>query len=127
VATVDALRVFASQAGLALENLALVSARAHAEKLAALGEAAARIAHEIRNPLSAARSLVQLAGEADGVAQLTAPAVTELDRIGQLVTDLLAFARRDEAITRGRVDLSAVCRTALTRWRPRRMPGSTCT
>jgi signal transduction histidine kinase len=113
VATVDSLRVFASQAGLALENLALLSARAHAEKLAALGEAAARIAHEIRNPLSAARSLVQLAGEADGVGSLTAPAVTELDRIGQLVTDLLAFARRDETIARARVDLGAVCRTAL--------------
>lgn len=113
VATTRTLRVFASQAGLALENLALVNARAHAEKLAALGEAAARIAHEIRNPLSAARSLVQLAGEADGVAQLTAPAVTELDRIGQLVTDLLAFARREETVGRAPVDLSAVCHSAL--------------
>lgn len=114
VATVNALRVFASQAGLALENLALASARAHAEKLAALGEAAARIAHEIRNPLSAARSLVQLAGAANGVGELTAPAITELDRIGQLVTDLLAFARREDALTRAPVDLAAVCRAALT-------------
>jgi signal transduction histidine kinase len=114
VATVDALRVFASQAGLALENLTLAHARAHAEKLAALGEAAARIAHEIRNPLSAARSLVQLAGDADGVNALATPALTELDRIGQLVTDLLTFARRDDAVTRTAVDLTAVCRTALT-------------
>jgi signal transduction histidine kinase len=113
VATVNALRVFASQAGLALENLTLAHARAHAEKLAALGEAAARIAHEIRNPLSAARSLVQLAGDADGVGALATPALTELDRIGQLVTDLLTFARRDDAVARSAVDLTAVCRAAL--------------
>lgn len=118
VATADALRVFASQAGLALENLALVGARAHAEKLAALGEAAARIAHEIRNPLSAARSLVQLAGDSDCVGELTTPAITELDRIGQLVTDLLAFARRDESLNRVAVDLSAVCHSALTQVGP---------
>src|SRR5262249_23174449 len=32
---------------------------AHAEKLAAVGETAARIAHDIRNPVTAARSLAQ--------------------------------------------------------------------
>jgi signal transduction histidine kinase len=118
VATVNALRVFSSQAGLALENLALASARAHAEKLAALGEAAARIAHEIRNPLTAARSLVQQAANADGVADLAGPAVEELDRIGRLVADLLAFARRDEVQTRAPVDLASVCRNAVVQVAP---------
>jgi len=113
VATVQALRVFASHAGLALENLALARERAHAEKLAALGEAAARIAHEIRNPLAAARSYVQQLGGSNGADGLVEPAVDELDRIGRLVTDLLAFARRDELQARGDVDLAAVCRQAI--------------
>jgi signal transduction histidine kinase len=118
VATVQALRVFASQAGFALENLALAGARAHAEKLAALGEAAARIAHEIRNPLTAARSLVQQAASADGVAGLAAPAIEELDRIGRLVADLLAFARRDDVQARTGVDIEAVCRAAVVQVAP---------
>ena len=113
VATVQALRVFASHAGLALENLALAAQRVHAEKLAALGEAAARIAHEIRNPLAAARSYVQQLRASDGGDGLVEPAVDELDRIGRLVTDLLAFARRDELHARGDVDLAAVCRHAV--------------
>jgi len=113
VATVQALGVFASHAGLALENLALAAERVHAEKLAALGEAAARIAHEIRNPLAAARSYVQQLRASDGADGLIEPAVDELDRIGRLVTDLLAFARRDELQARGDVDLAAVCRQAV--------------
>ena len=113
VATVQALRVFASHAGLALENLALATERAHAEKLAALGEAAARIAHEIRNPLAAARSYVQQLGASDGADGLVEPAVDELDRIGRLVSDLLDFARRDELRARDDVDLAAVCRQAI--------------
>jgi signal transduction histidine kinase len=112
-ATQQALRVFASQAALALENLALAQARAHAEKLAALGEAAARIAHEIRNPLAGARSLVQLAAEDGADPALAEPALGELDRIGRLVGDLLAFARRDDGLARTPVDLAEVCRRAL--------------
>src|SRR5262249_47256607 len=110
--------------GLALENLSLLEARlaaertlAHHEKLAALGEAAARIAHEIRNPLTAARSLVQLAGRSDGVGELADPALGELDRIGRLVTDLLAFARPDDVRRRDAVDLAGVCRDALAQVR----------
>ncbi len=117
-ATEQALRVFASQAGLALENLALAGARAHAEKLAALGEAAARIAHEIRNPLAAARSLVQLSGQDGANADLVEPALGELDRIGRLVADLLAFARRDEVAAQRQVDLVEVCADALRQTAP---------
>jgi signal transduction histidine kinase len=110
--TVAALRVFARQAALALQNLGLLRARAHAAQLAALGEAAARIAHEIRNPLAAARSLVQL-GAAGGEPDVTATALLELDRIGRLVGELLAFARREETLRIEEVDLADVCRDAL--------------
>ena len=118
--TLEGLEVLGRNAGLALENLSLLDARlaaertlAHREKLAALGEAAARIAHEIRNPLTAVRSLVQQAGRTDGVAELTDPALGELDRIGRLVTDLLAFARPDDVRGRDAVDLVAVCQAGL--------------
>jgi signal transduction histidine kinase len=117
-ATMQALKLFGAQAGLALENVALAGARAHADKLAALGEAAARIAHEIRNPLTAARSLVQQAQSADGVAELADPALEELDRIGRLVSDLLAFARRDEPPVRQPLPLAAVCQQAVKQVTP---------
>src|SRR5262249_42684549 len=116
--TVEGLRAVGHQAGLAFENLTLATARAHADKLAALGQAAARIAHEIRNPLAAARSLVQLVGQTDGARELTEPAVGELDRIGRLVSDLLAFSRRDDVRAREEVDVAAVCRAALAEVAP---------
>jgi signal transduction histidine kinase len=115
---VEALGVFARQAGLALENFGLARAQAHAEKLAALGEAAARIAHEIRNPLSSARSLVQLAAHENGVGPLAETAITELDRISRLVGDLVSFARRDEQMALTDVDLAGVCRDALAQVTP---------
>jgi signal transduction histidine kinase len=111
--TQRALAVFARGAGLALENLTLANARAHAEKLAALGGAAARIAHEIRNPLTAARSLVQLMAaepQSDGLGE---PTLKELDRIKGLVTDLLLFARRDDLHMEDVVELPALCRDAV--------------
>src|SRR5207247_4640165 len=46
-------------ADLLARTVAVERALAHAEKLAAIGELAARIAHEIRNPVAAARSLAQ--------------------------------------------------------------------
>jgi signal transduction histidine kinase len=122
--TLEGIEVLGRNAGLALENLSLLDARitvertlAHREKLAALGEAAARIAHEIRNPLTAVRSLVQQAGRTDGVAELTDPALGELDRIGRLVTDLLTFARPDDVRDRDAVDLVAVCQAGLAQVR----------
>lgn len=115
--TLRASTVFARQAGLALENLALANARAHGEKLAALGGAAARIAHEIRNPLTAARSLVQImsTAESDGLGE---PAIRELDRIGGLVRDLLLFARRDDLQTAETVELPDLCREAVAQLAP---------
>lgn len=116
--TVRALQTLGRQARFAFDNLALARARAHGEKLAALGEAAARIAHEIRNPLAAARSLVQLAGADVASREVTEPALDEIDRIGRLVGDLLAFARREETIETSDVDLADACRQAVAQLTP---------
>jgi two-component system, NtrC family, sensor histidine kinase HydH len=71
-----------------------------AEKLAAVGELAAGVAHEIRNPLSSIRGLAQflrraLAGRPKEreYAELM---VKEVDRINRVVTDLLTLARPQE-------------------------------
>jgi signal transduction histidine kinase len=72
---------------------------AHAEKLAAIGELAARVAHEIRNPVTAARSLTQLIAREPASSQNDEHAhliLTELGRVERQVADLLRFARRDD-------------------------------
>lgn len=67
------------------------------EKLAALGELSARMAHEIRNPLAAMSGSVQLLadhgdfGESDQ--RLMAIIVRETDRLNELITSFLVYAR----------------------------------
>src|SRR5262249_27245907 len=80
---------------------ALDAARARAaqsEKLAALGQLAAAIAHEVRNPLAVVRSAAQGLGEtmpaSDAEGHRAASfIVAEVDRLSSVVTSLLAFAR----------------------------------
>ncbi|HYR02732.1 MAG TPA: ATP-binding protein, partial [Syntrophobacteria bacterium] len=71
-----------------------------AEKLAAVGELAAGVAHEIRNPLSSIRGLAQflrqvLAGGSKE-REYAEIMVREVDRINRVVTDLLTIARPQE-------------------------------
>jgi two-component system sensor histidine kinase HydH len=72
-----------------------------AEKLAAIGELAAGIAHEIRNPLSSIRGFAQFLRHAlkdkPQEQMYAATMVAEVDRINRVVTDLLTFARPMEA------------------------------
>jgi PAS domain S-box-containing protein len=66
------------------------------ERLAALGEMSAGIAHEIRNPLGAIRGFVELLGRkvSDEAGRRTVNSIlTEIAGLNQIVTDFLAFAR----------------------------------
>jgi len=78
---------------------------AQSEKLAALGQLAAAIAHEVRNPLAVVRSAAQGLGEtlpaadADGH-RAASFIVAEVDRLSSVVTSLLAFARPLQLQTR---------------------------
>jgi signal transduction histidine kinase len=80
---------------------AIEAARARlvqSEKLAALGQLSATIAHEVRNPLAVIRSAAQSLGESvaagDAEAERACRFITaEIDRLTSVVGSLLAFAR----------------------------------
>jgi two-component system sensor histidine kinase PilS (NtrC family) len=70
------------------------------ERLAAVGELSAAIAHEIRNPLAAISGSIQVLertaprGEGSGVShRLMGIVVRETDRLNRLITDFLVYAR----------------------------------
>lgn len=72
------------------------------ERLAAVGEMAARIAHEVRNPLAAISGSVQLLREVPGEGgdgdQLMDIVVREADRLSTLVGDFLGYARPESRV-----------------------------
>ena len=70
---------------------------AEAEHLAAVGRLAGSIAHEVRNPLSALRGLVQYLAKGhppdSPQAEYAAAAVAEVDRLERVVSGLLDYTR----------------------------------
>lgn len=81
------------------ENLRLERELAERERLAALGRMAATVAHEIKNPLSAIKSIAQVMREdenlRDEYERDLGLIVGETDRLSQSVTQLLSFARKE--------------------------------
>jgi signal transduction histidine kinase len=116
------LATLAVPAALAFEHAALVRERGdrlrrlyRAERLATAGTLAAGLAHEIRNPLTAIRTGIQVvrdgADTAPETAEVLGDVIHEVDRIDRLVGGLLLFARAPRA-TRESVDLADVVRRA---------------
>lgn len=101
---VQLLDTLAQQAGLTIDNAlayeALQGAQRElvsAERLVAVGEMAARVSHEIRNPLATiggfARSIAKKADDEAGVRRKSGVIVAEIARLEELLTDLLDMAR----------------------------------
>jgi len=86
-------------------------AAAHS-RLAALGEMAARIAHEIRNPLTAIKMQIQLLGEAVGLSEKprVERVMAEIERLELIVSGTLTMARPQRLETRP-MELSAEVNT----------------
>lgn len=86
------------------ENLRLERELAERERLASLGRMAATVAHEIKNPLSAIKSIAQVMREDEGLRNEyerdLGLIVGETDRLSQSVTQLLSFARRESPAVR---------------------------
>lgn len=91
------------------------------EHARSLEELSASIAHEIRNPITAAKSLVQQMGEEpDGSDNLeyARVAVGELERVEKSISHLLRFAR-DEELRMSAIRMSDVLDSALETFRDR--------
>ncbi|HEY6186831.1 MAG TPA: ATP-binding protein [Pyrinomonadaceae bacterium] len=98
------LEVLAGQVAVAIEDCRLVEENvwlerrlAHGERLAALGQMAATVAHEVRNPLSAIKSIAQVMREDKELSREYGRdlnlIVGETDRLSRSVTQLLSYAR----------------------------------
>ncbi|MHC4436382.1 MAG: ATP-binding protein [Planctomycetota bacterium] len=102
------LQVLSRQASLAFENALLFKERLRqnermfrAEQLATMGQFAAGIAHELRNPLTAIRSTVQYLenefGRDTDQRKLAHDILDEVDRLNNIVGNLLSLARPAES------------------------------
>jgi signal transduction histidine kinase len=111
----QAMRAQAVAAQLAEANAKLVEAEAsvrRSERLAALGQLTAGLAHELRNPMGTIRASAEMLGERAGgtdplVKELTGYISSEVDRANSLITRFLEFARPVQ-LRRAPVDLNAL-------------------
>lgn len=87
------------------------------DKLASIGEMAARIAHEIRNPLASVSGSIQILQKELSLEgpnrRLMEIVVRETKRLNGLLTDFLSFARPEHPKPK-RMDLSKALRETLT-------------
>jgi signal transduction histidine kinase len=96
----EAERVFsviAAQTAVAIERAWLVRRVEHKRRLEAIGEVAAGVAHELRNPLfgiSSAAQLLRFRAREDPVVEKNVGRILrEVDRLNKMVTSLLDFGR----------------------------------
>jgi len=89
------------------------------EKQASIDELSSTIAHEIRNPIAAAKSLVQQMGEdptsVENV-EYAKVALDELDRVERRISHLLRFAK-EEDYSFDNINLATIVDAALTQMR----------
>lgn len=93
-ALAGAVEVFAVLVARAIENVRTRASLLQNERLVAIGEAAAVMAHEVRNPVATLLNAVTLLRKGDGVAdELVAMIAHEAQTLEHVVLDLLALGR----------------------------------
>jgi two-component system, NtrC family, sensor histidine kinase HydH len=120
---IDAFRQLANGAARVIESSQAYERVKERDRLAALGEMAAGLAHEIRNPLGAIKGAAQLLITADGAGPAAAASATETaelleiiveeaNRLNNVVTRFLDYARAERPGREGadKVDLNQVVR-----------------
>lgn len=120
------LKGLAAQASIAVENSRLYQRMKDRDRLATLGEMAAGLAHEIRNPLGAIKASAQFLSEpsqaADGTAVPGADPgakefldiiVEEVDRLNRVVSSFLDYARPGQAGDVPPIDVNATVRRTM--------------
>ena len=101
---IDLFRSLAAQLGITVQNSKMYERMKERDRLAALGEMAAGLAHEIRNPLGAIKGAAQLLtpSEVPGeTSQFLSIIVEEVNRLNKVVSQFLDYARP----YRGEMDL----------------------
>lgn len=121
---VDVFRQLASQAARVIESSQAYERVKERDRLAALGEMAAGLAHEIRNPLGAIKGAAQLLLGPDGKPlppgaesmEFIDIILEETNRLNAVVTRFLDYARADRAELdkHGAIDLNVVVRKVVT-------------
>jgi signal transduction histidine kinase len=117
---IDAFRQVANMAARTIESSAVYERVKERDRLAAIGQMAAGLAHEIRNPLGAIKGAAQLLVGPDGKpiapsddsAEFMRIIIEEVNRLNKVVTQFLDYARpsRSEAPDYDEVDLNDVIR-----------------
>jgi signal transduction histidine kinase len=91
------------------------------ERLAAIGQLATGVAHELRNPLATIRLRAQMAQrrtKEEPVVQAAGVILAEVDRLDGIIERLLNFSRPIR-LNLSQVDLSSLCASATERWKAR--------
>lgn len=84
---------------------------AQAERLAAVGELAAGVAHEVNNPINTIINCAQLIADGDDARSNCEVIIEEGQRVAEIVRDLLQFARDDRAAAQATSLQEVVART----------------
>ncbi|MFT7581590.1 MAG: two-component system sensor histidine kinase HydH [Myxococcota bacterium] len=112
---IKAIIALAAQATLTIENSRLFDTIRERDRLAAIGQMAAGLAHEIRNPLGAIKGAAQLVTEVDAEQRAVFLGIItdEVDRLDGVVSQFLTYARPLKGL-HDMIDVNQVIERTLT-------------